>query len=84
MQSFSAMGHKKSSAALAKAVKNPVEVENERKAHIKDGVAMTKFIYWLKHRIGTMPMTEISVSDYLEQLRREQGCLELSFDTISA
>ena len=70
--------------AMAKAVKNPVEVENERKAHIKDGVAMTKFIYWLKHRIGTMPMTEISVSDYLEQLRREQGCLELSFDTISA
>lgn len=33
---------------LFKAKKNPVEVENERKAHIKDGVAVTKFIYWLK------------------------------------
>lgn len=71
--------------AAAKAAKNPVEVENERKAHIKDGVAMTKFIYWLKKNIGTIPMTEISVSDYLEELRRSQdGNLGLSFDTISA
>ena len=46
---------------------------------------MTKFIYWLKKNIGKIPMTEISVSDYLEQLRREQeGNLGLSFDTISA
>ena len=71
--------------AVAKAVKNPTEIENERKAHIKDGVAMTKFLYWLKKQIGTMPMTEISVSDYLETLRREQeGNLGLSFTTISA
>ena len=71
--------------ALAKSIKNPVEIENEKKAHIKDGVAMTKFIYWLKKNIGKIPMTEISVSDYLEQLRREQeGNLGLSFDTISA
>ncbi len=59
--------------AVAKAVKNPTEIENERKAHIKDGVAMTKFLYWLKKQIGTMPMTEISVSDYLETLRRAGG-----------
>lgn len=71
--------------ALAKAMKNPVEVENERRAHIKDGVAVTKFLYWLKHQIGKIPMTEISVSDYLEELRRQQdGNLGLSFDTISA
>lgn len=70
---------------MAKAVKNPVEIENERRAHIKDGVAMTKFIYWLKKNIGTMDMTEISVSDYLEELRRQQeGNLGLSFNTISA
>ncbi len=70
---------------LAKAVKNPVEVENMRRAHIKDGVAMTKFLYWLKKNIGKIPMTEISVSDYLEELRRQQdGNLGLSFDTISA
>lgn len=70
---------------LAKAVKNDVEIENERRAHIKDGVAVTKLLYWLKKNIGTIPMTEISVSDYCEQLRREQeGNLGLSFDTISA
>lgn len=70
---------------LAKAVKNEVEIENERRAHIKDGVAVTKLLYWLKKNIGTIPMTEISVSDYCEQLRREQeGNLGLSFDTISA
>lgn len=71
--------------ALAKAVKNPVEIENERRAHIKDGVAMTKFMYWLKKNIGSIPMTEISVSEYLEELRKEQeGYLEPSFVTISA
>lgn len=69
---------------LAKAVKNPVEIENMKVAHIKDGVAMTKYIYWLKHNIGKIPMTEVSVSDYLEELRREQGFIEPSFTTISA
>jgi Xaa-Pro aminopeptidase len=70
-------------ADLMKAVKNPVELENTRNAHIKDAVAMCKFMYWLKTNIGKIPMTEISVSDYLEQLRSEQeGYLELSFDTI--
>ena len=70
---------------MAKAVKNPVEIENERLAHIKDGVAVTKFMYWLKKNVGTIPMTEISVSDYLQSLRKEQeGYLEDSFNTISA
>lgn len=35
---------------IMKAVKNPVEVENIRKAHVKDGVAFTKFMYWLKNQ----------------------------------
>ena len=70
---------------MAKAVKNPVEIDNERKAHIKDGVAMTRFMYWLKKNIGHVPMTEISVSDHLEELRRQQeGFLQPSFNTISA
>lgn len=70
---------------MAKAVKNPVEIENEKKAHIKDGVAVTKFMYWMKKNAGKIPMTEISVAEYLEELRREQeGYLEASFDTISA
>ncbi len=68
-----------------KAIKNEVELENTKKAHIKDGVAVTKFMYWLKENIGKIPMTEISASDYLEELRKEQeGFIELSFDTISA
>ena len=72
-------------AAAAKAVKNPVEIENEKRAHIKDGVAVTRFIYWLKQNVGKIPMDEISVADHLEELRKQQeGYIEPSFDTISA
>lgn len=64
----------------AKAEKNPVEVENEKKAHIKDGVAVTRFIYWLKHQIGKEPVSEISAQEKLESFRKEQeGYLEPSF-----
>ena len=70
---------------LMRAVKNPVEIENTKKAHVKDGVAVTKFIYWLKNNIGNEPMTEITASDYVEARRREQeNFVDLSFDTISA
>ena len=70
---------------LMKAIKNDVEINNLIKAHIKDGVAVTKFMYWLKNNVGKIPMTEISASDYLENCRRAQdGFIELSFDTISA
>lgn len=66
-----------------KAIKNETEVRNTRNAHVKDAVAMCRFMYWLKKNVGKIPMTEISVSDYLEQLRAEQeGFLDLSFDTI--
>ena len=57
---------------LLKAVKNPVEVENERTAHIRDGVAVTKFIYWLKHQTGRKAITERSAALRLEELRKEQ------------
>lgn len=68
---------------LMKSIKNETQIANERKAHEKDAVAMIKFMYWLKKNVGKIPMTEISVSDYLEELRREQdGFIELSFDTI--
>lgn len=70
---------------LAKAKKNPVEVENLRRSHLKDGIAVTKFMYWLKNNVGKEEITEISASDYLENLRRQQeGFIELSFSTISA
>ena len=68
---------------LPKAIKNPTEVENERIAHIKDGVAVTKFIYWLKKNVGKMAITEISAARKLETLREEQEhFLGDSFDPI--
>lgn len=68
---------------VMKAIKNPVEIENTRNAHVKDAVAMSKFMYWLKQNVGKQEMTEISASDYLAKLRAQQeGFLDLSFDTI--
>ncbi|MGN0341779.1 MAG: aminopeptidase P family protein [Roseburia sp.] len=66
-----------------KSIKNEIEIANIRSAHKKDAVAMIKFMYWLKTNVGKIPMTEISVSDYLARLRGEQdGFLDLSFETI--
>lgn len=71
-------------AEMMKAIKNAVEISSTRNAHIKDGVAIVNFIYWLKKNIGIIPMSEISASDYLESCRRDQeGCNDLSFETIS-
>lgn len=69
---------------FAKAQKNEVEIANLKAAHIKDGVVITKFIYWMKQNIGKLPMTECSAADYLDNLRKEHGALEPSFTTISA
>lgn len=70
---------------LLKAVKNPVELANMEKIYLKDSVALTKFIYWVKTNIGKTEITEISAADYLEQLRRAiPEFLDLSFPTISA
>ncbi|MBU5307779.1 aminopeptidase P family protein [Clostridioides mangenotii] len=67
-----------------KAVKNEVELKNIRNSHIKDGVAFTKFMYWLKNNAGKIEITEISASQKLEDLRREQeGFFEPSFSTIA-
>ena len=57
---------------LPKSAKNATEVANMREAHIRDGVAVTRFIYWLKHNIGKEPMDELSVAEKLESFRREQ------------
>ena len=70
---------------LMKAVKNDTEVENIRKAHIKDGVAHTKFMYWLKKNVGRIEITELSASDKLEEFRAQQGnFLWPSFEPICA
>lgn len=70
---------------LMKAKKNPVELENIRRCHIRDGVAMTKFMYWLKHTVGKEKVTEISASEKLLAFRKEQDYfIEESFQTIAA
>lgn len=70
---------------LMKAVKNETEVENIRRAHIRDGVAVTKFMYWLKTHVGKETITELSASDKLESFRAEQaGFICPSFDPICA
>ena len=67
-----------------KACKNEVEIRNLREAYLQDSVCVTKFIYWLKNTIGKEELTEISVADYLDNLRRQvPGFLDLSFPTIS-
>lgn len=70
---------------LLKAIKNEVEIENLRKCHIKDNVAMVKFLYWLDKTVGKEKITEISASEKLEEFRRQQdGFIGTSFDTIAA
>lgn len=68
-----------------KAVKNETEIKNIINAHIKDGAAFTKFMYWLKNSIGKFEITEKSAADKIDSLRKEQeGFIDLSFETISA
>lgn len=70
---------------LPKAVKNETEMENERIAHIKDGVAVTKFIHWLKKNVTRTTITELSAAEKLYQFRSEQEhFLGESFDPIIA
>lgn len=70
--------------SVLKAVKNEVEIKNAYHAHLKDGIAVTKFIYWLKTNVGKIEMDEISVSDKLEEFRRMQPNFKgISFETIA-
>lgn len=66
-----------------KSIKNDVEIKNTKHAHIKDGVAMTKFMYWLKNNYGKIPMDEISISQKVKEFRQQQDLYtDLSFSTI--
>lgn len=67
-----------------KCIKNKVEIENIKRSHIKDGVAITKFMYWLKNNVGKIDISEISATKKLEEFRREQDLfIEPSFSTIA-
>lgn len=71
-------------STIFKAEKNPIEIENTKQAHIRDGVAVTKFMYWLKNNIGKIEITEISAADKMTELRKEQGkFIEPSFASIA-
>ena len=77
--------NKENPTTLMKSIKNETELKHTRRAHIKDAVAVTKFMYWLKKNIGSIPMDEVSVAEKIDGLRAQQeGFIELSFPTISA
>ena len=68
-----------------KSIKNEIELKNIEQAHIKDGVAVTKFMFWLKNTIGKETITELSAQTILEEYREQQELyMGPSFDTISA
>lgn len=70
---------------LMKAVKTETEISGMKAAHIRDGLAVTRFMHWLKTNIGKVTLTEISVADKLEVFRKEQPGYQMpSFETISA
>lgn len=70
---------------IFKAMKNPVELENIRQAHIKDGVAITKFMHWIKTRYDKETITELSSADKLTSFRAEQeGYIRDSFEPLCA
>jgi len=68
-----------------KNIKNDVEVSNMKKSHIRDGVYMAKYMYWIKQQVKMgAKLTEKTASDYLDNLRRGDDLfLDLSFPTIS-
>ncbi|CAM9226800.1 unnamed protein product [Choristocarpus tenellus] len=83
-----------SPVALAKAIKNPCELEGLRNAHLRDGVALTSFLAWLERAVGLgeegggdgvgWPITECTAAEKLEEFRKTQaGYVCPSFETIS-
>jgi len=68
-----------------KAIKNEVEIKGARAAHLRDGVAMARFLAWLDEVAESGKVDEIAAAMKLEDIRRESGQLrDISFDTISA
>lgn len=75
----------KSPIPSMKSVKNESEIKGFHSAMMRDGIAMTQFLYWLDTHIGKEPVTELTVSEKLYQLRSKQPLFrDISFDTIAA
>ena len=70
---------------IFKAMKNDVEVENMKKANLKDSVAHVKFMKWVKENVNKEVITEMSASDKLDEFRKEMGnFIRPSFEPISS
>ena len=68
-----------------KAIKSEKEIKNIKKAHIYDGIALTKYLFWVKKNFSKKKITEISSSNKLFELRRKNKKFKsLSFPTISS
>ncbi|WP_314909179.1 aminopeptidase P family N-terminal domain-containing protein [Oribacterium asaccharolyticum] len=77
--------NKRNPEILMKALKNPVEVENIKKAEIKDSIAHVRFMKWLKENLGKIKITEMSASEKLDEFRVEMGnFIRDSFEPISS
>ena len=69
---------------LLKAIKNKTEISNTKIAHLFDGIALTKFIFWLKNNYKKTKITEISAQNKLENYKKQnKGYLYPSFSTIT-
>ena len=67
-----------------KSIKNPTEIKNMKKSHMIDGVALTKFLFWLKKNFMKKKITEISAQKKLEDFRKKNKNYKFpSFSTIS-
>jgi len=67
-----------------KSIKNPTEIKNMKKSHMMDGVALTKFLFWLKKNFRKKKITEISAQNKLENFRKKNRSYKFpSFNTIS-
>ena len=70
---------------IFKAMKNDVEVENMKKANLKDSVAHVRFMKWVKENVNKEVITEMSASDKLDEFRKEMGnFIRPSFEPISS
>lgn len=68
-----------------KAIKNAAELEGMRNCHIRDGVAMVRFLRWMQENVPLGTVTEVSAAQKLEEFRRQnKNFVGLSFETISA
>ena len=56
-----------------KSIKNNTEIENMKKTHLTDGIALTKFLFWLKRNYKNKQITEISAQNKLESFRRKSS-----------